>query len=81
MSLELYTEVAFKINLPEYNLKKGDLATLIDFVPHPQDSEEGCVLEVFNATGQSIAVVIVPKSAIKPLAENEILTTRILEKL
>lgn len=81
MSLELYTEVAFKINLPECNLKKGDLATLIDFVPHPQDSEEGCVLEVFNATGQSIAVVIVPKSAIKPLAENEILTTRILEKL
>ena len=81
MSLEIYPEVALKISLPEYNMKKGDLATLIDFVIHPQDGEEGCVLEVFNTTGQSIAVVIVPRSAIKPLAENEILTTRILEKL
>ena len=63
MNLELYTEVTLKINLPEYNLKKGDVATLIDFVPHPQNGEQGCVLEIFNAKGQSIAVVIVPKSA------------------
>ncbi|VEP11820.1 conserved hypothetical protein [Hyella patelloides LEGE 07179] len=81
MNLELYTEVALKIDIPEDNLKKGDITTLIDFIPHPQDGELGCVLEVFNAIGQSIAVVTVPKSAIKALAENEILTTRLLEKL
>lgn len=78
MNLELYTEVALKINLPEDNLKQSDIATLIDFIPHPLGGEDGCVLEVFNATGQSIVVVTVPKSAVKPLASNEILTTRIL---
>ena len=80
-NLKLYTEVALKINLPEDNLKQGDIATLIDFVPHPLGDEEGCVLEFFNGIGESIAVVVVPKSAIAPLASNEILTTRILKRL
>ena len=81
MNLELYTEVALNIDIPEETLKKGDIATLIDFVPHPQNGEEGCVLEIFNAIGKSITVVIVPKSAIKALTENEILTTRLLETI
>ncbi len=80
MNLELYTEVALNIDIPEQTLKKGDIATLIDFVPHPQNGEEGCVLEIFNAIGKSIAVVIVPKSSIKALTEKEVLTTRLLEK-
>ncbi len=58
-----------------------DVATLVDFIPHPQNGEEGCVLEIFNAIGKSIAVVIVPRSAIKPLAANDILTIRLLEIL
>ncbi len=81
MNLELYAEVALNIDIPEQTLKKGDIATLIDFVPHPQNGEEGCVLEIFNAIGKSITVVIVPKSAIKALTENEILTTRLLETI
>ena len=80
MTLELYTEVALSQNLVEYNLKIGDIATLVDFIPHPQGGEPGCVLEIFNAVGESIAVVIVPKSAIKPLEANEILTTRPLKQ-
>ena len=80
MTLELYTEVALTQNLAEYNLKIGDIATLVDFIPHPQGGEPGCVLEIFNAVGESIAVVIVPKSAIKPLEANEILTTRPLKQ-
>ena len=78
MTLELYKEVALTQNLAEYNLKIGDIATLVDFVPHPQGGEEGCVLEIFNAVGESIAVVTVPRSAIKSLEANEILTTRSL---
>ena len=81
MTLELYTEVALTQNIAEYNLKIGDIATLVDFVPHPQGGEQGCVLEIFNAVGESIAVVIVPKSAIKPLEANEILTTRPLKQV
>jgi hypothetical protein len=62
--------------LLEHQLKAGDITTLIDFVPHPTDGEEGCVLEVFNAVGESIAVVLVPLSAIEALRADEILTVR-----
>lgn len=76
MTLKLYTEVALTQNIAEYNLRTGDIATLVDFVSHPKKGEEGCVLEIFNAVGESIAIVTVPVSMIKPLEANEILTTR-----
>ncbi|MEA5467954.1 DUF6883 domain-containing protein [Spirulina sp. 06S082] len=76
MNLELYQEIALTCNLPETQLKQGDIATLIDFVPHPNNRETGCVLEIFNTIGESIKVVTVPISAIKPLTEKDILTTR-----
>lgn len=76
MNLELYQEIALTRNLPENQLKQGDIASLIDFVPHPNDGETGCVLEIFNAIGESIKVVTVPISAIKALTGNDILTTR-----
>ena len=69
MNLELYKEVVLTRDLPQHNLKAGDVATLVDFVPHPSGDENGCVLEIFNAYGESIAVVTVPLSAIKPLEE------------
>lgn len=81
MTLELYSEVALTQNIVEYSLKIGDIATLLDFVPHPQGGEEGCVLEIFNAVGESIAVVTVPISAIKSLEPDEILTTRPLKQV
>ena len=80
MTIELFTEVSLNRDIAEYALKMGDIATLVDFVPHPQGGEAGCVLEIFNAIGESIAVVTVPISAIKPLAANEVLTIRPLEQ-
>jgi Domain of unknown function (DUF4926) len=63
-------------DLPEYELKAGDIATLVDFVSHPSGGEEGWVLEVFNAVGESLAVVAVPTSSIESLRADEILTVR-----
>lgn len=80
MTLELFTEIALNRDLPEYHLKAGDIATLIDFVPHPQEGERGCILEIFNAAGESIAVVAVPLTAIKPLSAKEVLTIRPLDR-
>jgi hypothetical protein len=78
MRLELYQEVALTRDLPEHQLKAGDIATLVDFVPHPSGGEEGCVLEVFNAIGETIAVVTAPVSAVEALSPDEILTVRSL---
>ena len=78
MTLELYREVALSRDLPEHDLKAGDIAVLLDFVPHPADGEEGCVPEVFNAVGESIKAIAVPLSAIEALRAAEILTVRSL---
>lgn len=80
MTLDLYEVVALTHDLPEYELRAGDIATLVDFVPHPSGGEEGCVLEVFNAVGESLVVVVVPISAVEVLRADKILTVRSLAK-
>ncbi|NJL20205.1 MAG: DUF4926 domain-containing protein [Leptolyngbyaceae cyanobacterium SM1_3_5] len=81
MTIELYQEVALTRDLPEYGLRSGDVAVLVDFVPHPSSGEEGCVLEVFNAIGESFAVIAVPISVVEVLRPDEILTVRPLVKV
>ncbi len=76
MKPELYKEVALVRDVPEEGLCIGDVATLIDYVPHPAGGEEGAVLELFNAVGESIAVITVPLSAVAPLQPNQIPAVR-----
>ncbi|MFM2429709.1 MAG: hypothetical protein RLZZ511_922 [Cyanobacteriota bacterium] len=80
MTIELYQEVALTRDFPEHGLNAGDVAMLVDFVAHPNDGEAGYILEVFNAIGESIAVVAVPVSAIEMLRPDNILTVRTLTK-
>ncbi|PSB58929.1 DUF4926 domain-containing protein [Chamaesiphon polymorphus] len=80
MEIELYQEVALTRDLPEYGLRAGDIAVLVDFVPHPSNGEEGCVIEVFNALGESIATIAVPISVVEVLRSDEILAVRSLAK-
>jgi hypothetical protein len=79
MKLDLYQQVVVVRNVAEANLKQGDVATLVDYVPHPSGGEEGAVLEVFNAIGESVAVVTVPVSAISPLSADQLPTVRNLQ--
>lgn len=74
--LELYQHVALRQDLPEHHLQRDDIVTLVDMVPHPEGGERGCVVEVFNAIGESLKVLIVPESAIEPLTPDELLTVR-----
>jgi len=76
MKLELYQEIALNRDLPECNLHRGDIATLIDYVSHPTGGEEGAILEVFNALGESVSVVTVPVSSLDILQPNDILSIR-----
>lgn len=80
MTVELYQEIALTRDLPEHGLRAGDVAVLVDLIPHPTDGEESCVLEVFNAIGESLTVIAVPRSAVEVLRPDEILTVRPLAK-
>jgi hypothetical protein len=78
MRLELYQYVALCRDIPEYNLKRGDIAMLIDYVTHPDSGEDGYILEVFNAVGDSMAVFTVPMSVVEKLPSNAVLAVRSL---
>lgn len=74
---KLYQRVLLKQDLPEENLVAGDLAWLVDYVPHPAGGEDGAVLELFNLLGDSVAVVTVPVSAIMTLQADFMPTARV----
>ncbi|MBI3960281.1 MAG: DUF4926 domain-containing protein [Chloroflexi bacterium] len=76
MKPELYQEIALTRTIPSVRLKKGDVAVVIDYLPHPSGGEEGAVLELFNAIGESIRVEVVPVSAIEPLRADQMLAVR-----
>lgn len=78
MKFELYRDVVLRKNIPEYRLKKGDVATIVEHHPM-KSSEDGYSLEVFNAIGETIAVVTVSESDIEMLKESEVLSARSMD--
>ena len=78
-NIKLYTEVSLVENIPAENLHVGDVATLVDIVPHLANGDDGAVLELFNAIGESVAVAVVPISAVSPLRADQMPAVRQLE--
>jgi hypothetical protein len=66
MPFELFKQVALCTDFPRHNLCRGDIATIVEH--HPvSNGEDGYSLEVFNAIGETIAVLVVSESEIEPL--------------
>jgi hypothetical protein len=72
----LYTEVALNRDVPEANLRCGTIAMFIEHLIHPQGGEDGAILEVFSATGETLAVVTVPLSSIECLRADDVLSVQ-----
>ena len=73
--MELFNRIALRVDLPEHGLRKGDVATLVEHLPG-KDCEDGYALKVFNAVGDTIAVITVPQSAVAPLTADVIPSVR-----
>jgi len=78
MRYELFTQVALGVDLPKHGLYRGDVATVVEHHAGRRGLEPGYSLEVFNAVGDTVAVVTVRESQIAPLTANEMLRVRIL---
>jgi len=80
MQIKLYQRVALTQDLPQHRLRCGDVAVVVEHLPATPATrgEAGYALEVFNAVGETIDVILVPASIIKPLSEDEILQARSL---
>ena len=81
MAYKLFTRVSLAEDLPEYGLHKGDLATIVGRHEGKPGQETGYSLEVFNAVGETITVLVVEESKINPVKENEILHVRRFDKM
>ena len=77
MKYKLFQQVALAKDIPEKKLRRGDVATVVDY--HPTSGREaGYSIEVFNAVGDTIAVTVVPESFLQDLTSDEILQVRSL---
>lgn len=75
MRFKLFQQVALARDLQEKNLRRGDVATIVD--SHPANGGEvGNSIEIFNAVGDTIAVTAVPESFLEQLTVVEILHVR-----
>jgi hypothetical protein len=75
MKFKLFEEVIINRDFPEYNIAKGDIAILNDFVTDPL-GEEGCVLEIYTAMGAFVTVVSLPLTSIEILQPTDRLSVR-----
>ena len=76
MKHEMFSRVALKTSLPRHRLRRGDIATIVDYHRGRPAQEPGYTLEVFNALGETIAVITVRESQIEPLTSKEVLNAR-----
>lgn len=75
MKYKLFEEIVLNKDIPEKNLKKGDVATIVEH--HPvAEGEDGYSLEIFNVLGDTVAVIAVPESTIEPLTKDEVFSVR-----
>jgi hypothetical protein len=76
MAFKLFSKVALAVDLPSHRLRQGDVATIVEAHAGRAGRERGYSLEVFNAVGETLAVITVRESQIKPLTSNEVLQVR-----
>ncbi len=74
--LKLHQQAALTADLPDRGLKRGDVGTVVEILPHPQGGVRGVMLEVFSAVGDTIAVVTVPETQLEALSADEVWSVR-----
>lgn len=77
MKFPLYSRVALAVDLPAERIRRGDVATVVEHHAAPAtEIEPGYSIEVFNAIGETLAVVTLPESQLESLRRDEVLTVR-----
>lgn len=74
---KLYQEVVLSKSLPQYDLQKGDLATIVEIIN--KAGKRGYCLEIFDSSGHTLKVIIVDESDISDITPS-IVNYRQLQK-
>jgi hypothetical protein len=67
-----YEQVVLTEDLPEHNLKAGDLGTVVMI----HGDHAGYELEIFSADGRTLDVVTVEASQVRPVKRDDVLHVR-----
>ena len=65
MAFELYTDVILMRDIAERGLRTGDVGTVVERHVVSGAADEGYSVEFFDMTGNTVAVVTVPASALR----------------
>jgi hypothetical protein len=65
MPLVMYGDVILTRNVTEHGLRAGDVGTVVEWHAVPGVFEEGYSVEFFDMTGNTVAVVTLPASALR----------------
>ncbi len=79
MKFPLYSRVALAVDVPTEGIRRGDVATIVEHHSSPVPGvEPGYSVEVFNAVGETLAVLTLPESSFEALRRDEVLSVRSL---
>jgi hypothetical protein len=76
MKYKMFSRVSLTASLPKHRLRRGDVATIVEYHPGRSDQEPSYTLEVFNAVGETVGVVTVRESQIELLTAKSLLHVR-----
>ena len=65
MPFDMHGDVILTRDVPEHGLRAGDIGTVVDRHVVPGVHEEGYSVELFDMTGNTVAVVTLPASALR----------------
>ena len=76
MTLKSFQRAVLTQDLPEEGLRAGDVGVIVEHHPPRGGTPEGYLLEFFAATGQTIALVSVPATAVRKADAHDVLCVR-----
>lgn len=65
MPFDMYSDVILTRDVTESGLRAGDVGTVVERHDGPGKSAEGYSVEFFDMTGNTVAVVTLPASALR----------------
>lgn len=76
MKYELFSRAALATDLPDYELKSGDLVTIVECLPANGQHGDGYVVEVFDVLGNTLHVIALAEEQLQALKPKAVPTMR-----
>ena len=76
MTFSLFERVVLTRDLPTAGLRAGDVGVIVEHHSQAHGLPEGFEIEVFSASGDTIAVVSVPATGVRKATERDVLSVR-----